>query len=230
MINTFFLALSFLTTIANATPCNDGWESPSTGSGTCSHHGGVAGGSPEYYPNYSPTYAVPAVKTTATATGWTASEPAINRTGTLVLRFVEKHNDQMIITYMCASEEGKQIGSSILIQPLNKTGWAPIISPFVHSADPANEENNLVVSLATVNSVSRIKSWRVADCEDCLILSKSIGDVVQSDANAEHLTSAELQKFKTADYVSVTVNEDTYMISLAGSAAAIATTDAACNR
>lgn len=48
MIGSFFLALSFLTTIANATPCNDGWESPSTGSGTCSHHGGIA------YNSYDP--------------------------------------------------------------------------------------------------------------------------------------------------------------------------------
>jgi hypothetical protein len=230
MINTLFLTLSFLTAFANATPCNDGWQSSSSGSGTCSHHGGIAGGGSGYYPTYSPTYAAPTVRTTADATGWTTLEPSINRTGTLVLRFVEKHNDQMIITYMCASEEGKQIGSSILVQLLNKTGWAPIISPFVHPADPADEGNNLVVSLATVNSVSRIKSWRVADCEDCLILSKNVGDLVQSDANAERLTNDELQKFKTADYVSVTVNEDTYMISLAGSAAAIAATDATCNR
>jgi len=42
MINTLFLTLSFLTAFANATPCADGWESPSTGSGTCSHHGGIA--------------------------------------------------------------------------------------------------------------------------------------------------------------------------------------------
>ena len=54
MINSFFLVLSFLTTIANATPCNDGWESPSTGRGTCSHHGGIDRGSTRYYPATSP--------------------------------------------------------------------------------------------------------------------------------------------------------------------------------
>jgi len=48
MINALFLTLSFLTAFANATPCNDGWESPSSGSGTCSHHGGIAYNS--YYP------------------------------------------------------------------------------------------------------------------------------------------------------------------------------------
>lgn len=230
MISTFFLALSFLTTIANATPCNDGWESPSSGSGTCSHHGGIAGGSSGYYPNVSPTYAAPAVRTTAAATGWTSAAPLVNRDGTLVMRSIDKSNDQMYISYLCASEEGKQIGGSIMIQPLNKTGWAPIISPFVHSADPADEGNNLVVSLVTGNSISKIKSWRVSDCEDCLILSKDFEDLAHPGAHAEQLTSDELQKFKTADYVSVTVNEDTYMISLAGSAAAIAATDAACNR
>ena len=230
MINTLFLTLSFLTTFANATPCADGWESPSSGSGTCSHHGGIAGGSSGYYPTYSPTYAAPTVKTTAAATGWTAAAPLVNRGGTLVMHSIDKSNDQMRISYLCASEEGKQIGGSIMIQPLNKTGWAPIISSFVHPADPADEGNNLVVSLVTGNSISRIKSWRVSDCEDCLILTKNFGDLVKPDANAERLTSDELQKFKTADYVSVTVNEDIYMISLAGSAAAIAATDAACNR
>jgi len=35
--------------------CNDGWVSDSTGSGTCSHHGGVAAGGALYYPPYSTT-------------------------------------------------------------------------------------------------------------------------------------------------------------------------------
>jgi hypothetical protein len=100
----------------------------------------------------------------------------------------------------------------------------------VHPADPADEGNNLVVSLVTGNSISRIKSWRVVDCEDCLILTKNFGDLVRLDVNAESLTSDELQKFKTADFISVTVNDDTYSLSLAGSAAAIAATDATCNR
>jgi hypothetical protein len=30
--------------------CNDGWVSPSTGPGTCSHHGGIAGGGSYYIP------------------------------------------------------------------------------------------------------------------------------------------------------------------------------------
>ena len=30
-----------LLSVAQATPCLDGWQSPSTGSGTCSHHGGI---------------------------------------------------------------------------------------------------------------------------------------------------------------------------------------------
>lgn len=226
MINTFFLALSFLATIANATPCNDGWESPSTGSGTCSHHGGIAGGSSGYYPNVSPTYAAPAVRTTATATGWTAIAPTAHGAD-VVLSSVQKYNDQVYIRYLCVSGEGKHMGSTILIAPM--IWWPPIISPFVHSADPADEGNNLVVSLVTGNSISRIKSWKVQACESCLMLSKCTEDAAY-DVSAEHLTSDELQKFKTADYVSVTVNEDTYTISLAGSAAAIAATDAACNR
>ena len=226
MFGSFFLALSFLTTIANATPCNDGWESPSTGSGTCSHHGGIAGGSPGYYPNGSPTHAAPAVKTTATATGWTAIAPTAHGAD-VVTSSVQKYNDQVYIRYMCVSGEGKHMGSTILIAPM--IWWPPIISPFVHPADPADEGNNLVVSLVTGNSISRIKSWEVQACESCLMLSKNTEGIAYG-VSAESLTSAELQKFKTADYVSVTVNEDTYMISLAGSAAAIAATDAACNR
>lgn len=44
--------------LALATPCNDGWESPSSGSGTCSHHGGVRH---SYYvpPVYVPPVSVP---------------------------------------------------------------------------------------------------------------------------------------------------------------------------
>lgn len=52
----FSLLLASLS-IAQATPCNDGWESPSTGSGTCSHHGGVYHGS--YY--IPPVYVPPVV-------------------------------------------------------------------------------------------------------------------------------------------------------------------------
>ena len=59
MLSTLFLTLSFLTTFANATTCNDGWESPSSGRGTCSHHGGIAGGSIGYYPAYSPNEPAP---------------------------------------------------------------------------------------------------------------------------------------------------------------------------
>ena len=43
----FFLFSSF----AHATTCADGWESPSTGRGTCSHHGGIARGG--YYASSS---------------------------------------------------------------------------------------------------------------------------------------------------------------------------------
>lgn len=48
-----FLPLLF-STLALATPCNDGWESPSSGSGTCSHHGGVYHGSYYVPPVYVP--------------------------------------------------------------------------------------------------------------------------------------------------------------------------------
>ena len=54
MLSARFLTLSFLTTFANATPCNDGWESPSSGSGTCSHHGGAS--SSYYRPEYNSAY------------------------------------------------------------------------------------------------------------------------------------------------------------------------------
>ena len=50
--------LIILASIALATPCNDGWESPSSGSGTCSHHGGVS------YGRYVPTTYVPPSYTT----------------------------------------------------------------------------------------------------------------------------------------------------------------------
>jgi len=73
MLSTLFLTLSFLTTFADATPCNDGWESPSSGSGTCSHHGGIAGGSIGYYPTY-PTSSGTGYQTTATTLAWNGYE------------------------------------------------------------------------------------------------------------------------------------------------------------
>jgi hypothetical protein len=221
------IALQLLLSVALATPCSDGWESSSSGSGTCSHHGGIAGGNSGYYP----TYVEPTARTTVAPTGWTVMEPSINQAGTLVVRGVMKTNDKMSITYNCFSNGEKQVGSSIGIFPTSDTGsWAPITSSFVAPADPELDGNNLVISLATGNSISRVKSWRVGECKDCLYLSKSFGDLVSSDVNAEYLTSDELQKFKTASYISVTVNEDVFTISLAGSAAAIASADAACNR
>lgn len=39
--------ISLLCADSFATPCADGWQSPSTGRGTCSHHGGIDHGS--YY-------------------------------------------------------------------------------------------------------------------------------------------------------------------------------------
>ena len=41
----FLLALLLGATTASATECRDGTESGSSGSGTCSHHGGEANGS-----------------------------------------------------------------------------------------------------------------------------------------------------------------------------------------
>jgi len=47
------LILSIFT--ADATTCADGWESPSSGRGTCSHHGGIASGPIVYYTPTPPT-------------------------------------------------------------------------------------------------------------------------------------------------------------------------------
>ena len=45
MLITFIVSLFCADSFA--TPCADGWQSPSTGRGTCSHHGGIDHGS--YY-------------------------------------------------------------------------------------------------------------------------------------------------------------------------------------
>ena len=46
--------LLFLASAFAGSLCNDGWVSPSTGPGTCSHHGGVAGGGSYYIPPSTP--------------------------------------------------------------------------------------------------------------------------------------------------------------------------------
>ena len=45
--------LLFLASAFAGSLCNDGWVSPSTGPGTCSHHGGIAGGGSYYIPPHT---------------------------------------------------------------------------------------------------------------------------------------------------------------------------------
>ena len=55
--------------VAQATPCLDGWQSPSTGSGTCSHHGGIDHSKDVNVPyryTPAPTYTPPATTTDET--------------------------------------------------------------------------------------------------------------------------------------------------------------------
>lgn len=50
-----FHTLLLLTSAFASSLCNDGWVSPSTGPGTCSHHGGIAEGRDYYIPPSPPS-------------------------------------------------------------------------------------------------------------------------------------------------------------------------------
>ncbi len=145
----------------------------------------------------------------------------------------------MIISYGCVSEEGRRVMGYIMILLISEEAWGPILYPsFVHPADPADEDNNLIVSFATGDSISTIKSWRVTRGvdEDTLSLHKNIGNLVGPD-EAEYLTNDEMQKFKTADYISVTIktgeyefDEQTFNIRLNKMKLMVDNVDSSCNR
>jgi hypothetical protein len=121
-------------------------------------------------------------------------------------------DDEMSINYVCTSEEGKRVGGYIVIFLYREESWGPVLfPPFVHPADPADEENNLIVSFTTDGSISIIKSWRITRgvSENILVLRKDIGNIVGPD-EAEYLTNDEMQRFKTADYISVTFDHQTF--------------------
>jgi len=218
MINTFFLTLSFLATIANATPCADGWESSSSGSGTCSHHGGIAGGSSGYYPTYSPTYATPSHP--APKVDWVISSVELLNFPGVVQRSATKFGEKVGLRYSCLLDSDQTplfLEFSVLID--SATGcWSSDVG------------KKFSVSVGSGNSAVAIKSWKV-DCRDDIVLLTKImstGEIFKSIP--DQLIAEEVKLFKTADYIRFTVNETAYSLSLAGSAAAIAATDAACNR
>lgn len=168
--------------------------------------------------------------TALAADGWDSYD-SINNDGDLVVHSMMKSDEDMRLSYACYSETGKAIGSKLSLQMISHEGtWAPINEPLVHEADPAVMGNNLIISLVTGNSISTIKSWRITECEDCLIISKNFGDIHSPAIDAQDLSVSQLKEFRTAGYVAVTVNGDTYRLSLSGSSAALASTDAACGR
>jgi hypothetical protein len=155
--------LILLASIALATPCNDGWESSSSGSGTCSHHGGVS------YGGHVPTTYVP---TTYTLTSGDRSSlsftDGVNRSGTHRWHSVDS-GDFQSIRYSCHVDGDHNIGESILFALPGS--WSP----------EDTKITNLSVNIVANNKIIPIKYWFVEYNADSVVILKSTFGLTQGD-------------------------------------------------
>jgi hypothetical protein len=235
-MKTFIATFSFMMSSANATTCRDGWESPSTGRGTCSHHGGIADFQ-SYIPNFS--YHEPSMNT------WNLSNRAINSSTIFYSAFLEKTGTETSFGYSCVSQNGKYDGAVIAIRLSGD--WKNFKTDLINKANPAFQGNNLEVYLVSGNHKTAIKNWRIihdiynnSNHDDVLTLSKAIdhkniyrhaegiewsvsdGDVL--------LTQNEFNLFKTSDYLIVKSEGRLYKFDLSGSFSIISETHSKCVR
>jgi len=155
--------LILLASIALATPCNDGWESPSSGSGTCSHHGGVS------YGGYVPTTYAP---TTYTLTSGDRSSLSFtdgaNRSGTLRWHSVYS-GDLSGISYACHVDGDHNIGESIYFT--ESGSWNP----------EDTKIKKLTVKMVTDNKIVPIEYWFVKYNDNSVVIGKSTSGLVLGD-------------------------------------------------
>jgi hypothetical protein len=216
------IAFQLLLSMALATPCADGWQSSSSGSGTCSHHGGIAGGSSGYYPTYSPTYSAPKEKLQT----WT-TKSGINKAQTHTWHSTTIQDDDLYISgghvfwpmelsytlYCGESEDGtsKSIGGLLTISvPVGLEAACQSVgtpcSTFTTSAEDGNE---IPVSFVSGNRITTIQSWSVSTAPDETFLSKPIGQNYnfnrQGQEPPKSFSVSELHDIGFADYVVVNI-------------------------
>jgi len=194
MISSFFLLLSFLTAFANATTCADGWESPSSGSGTCSHHGGVSAGA-----------TVPAGL--PFSSGWNYSTGVTNSGA--VYFSITQNNPSIIASLDCYGYES--VGWSFNIALFSSSGGA-LVPAFDHRHDSADGTTSLDVFVRKGDMIERIVSWDVWSSGGTTGLggplylqkNKNVGSPNQA-AGVQYLTEEDLAKIENADSLHVMV-------------------------
>lgn len=152
--------LILMASIALATPCNDGWESPSSGSGTCSHHGGVS------YGGHVPTTYVP---TNSDQSALRFSD-GVNISGTHRWHSVGSFFGELpSIRYACHVDVDHIINESILFALHGS--WSP----------EDTKITNLSVNIVANNKIIPIKYWLVKYNADSVVILKSTFGVTQGD-------------------------------------------------
>lgn len=185
--------LILLASIALATPCNDGWESPSSGSGTCSHHGGVSYGGyvPPVYvpPSYAPTTYVPN-NSDQSALSFT---DGVNRAGTLRWYSVDS-GSLPNIAYTCYVDGNHNINETIM---LTETG----------SWDPEDTKiTRLIVKMVNDNKIIPIEYWYVTYYDNAVFISKSTSGLMSGDAteiDPMPLSSLQVEQIVNSDVIFV---------------------------
>jgi hypothetical protein len=183
--------LILLASIALATPCNDGWESSSSGSGTCSHHGGVS------YGGYVPTAYVPPSYTTPSVDRNTLSfTDGVNAAGTHRWYSVEGRGLPPDISYTCYVDVDHNIGESIMLTDLGS--WSPEDTKLV----------SLTVKMVDDNKILPIKYWFVTYFDWGVILTKSTLDMVRPGGEVDPIPLSSLQVSQIINSDVIFVGED----------------------
>ena len=191
MIIAFFL----LTKAFAGTLCNDGWVSPSEGSGTCSHHGGVSVG-------------VPTPAGMSSSTGWVYSTGVTNAGAAWFS--IKRADESVIVDLSCYAYA--PMGWGITIALFSPSG-GDLVPTFEHRVDAADGTTPLNIFVRKGDLVERIASWDVyADHTGPLMMSKSLNIMAPVQAGGVlYLTEEDLAKIERADllHISVYIGEDT---------------------
>jgi len=231
------IALQLLLSVALATPCSDGWKSSSSGSGTCSHHGGIAGGSSGYYPTYIPTYIPTYVTPVAPATmtqplntdfGQWRSKKFITtggQVGYTLNRGLTEVGQYMSAYYTCYPLEFGYYGELLMLVVSPETGYESV-ETWIASG---GEKSAVRVYAVKGNTSNPLQSWEVSIGPRGMLLLRKWTDGI---THATHpggmlfLTQNDLRAIEQSEdiYIFVTSNNktlDTYKIPMDGFSSAV---------
>jgi len=220
-----FLALVLSRSASAGSICSDGWISGSTGSGTCSHHGGIAGGGGgSYYPTYSPTYvSAPAPVQSTTDLGHWETEKGITTAGNVRYELERTVRDASGLTnfaYQCYPNGAGSFEEALFIGVNNGSGYGHV-DPWIASVD---DDNPVHVYAVKGNTSTLLPSWEASIIEGgSLILWKQTAGFQRNDqlGGVLLLTPSDDLTIDQADAVYVIVRKkdgtsDTYRMPMDG--------------